>query len=162
MPAAWQCPTSYDWHWMLTQRPVEMTRRGDGRAVEDLDERRDSVEIDDLLDEANPDSFARPGVPGIAAWLGTREHGGSSRLLAAGALQQMHDGTLHLRGVSVRPELRGSGAGTMLSAALTNHALGHGRGSPPWASTANTGALRLFDRLGYQVRHTFTSGEVAP
>lgn len=161
VPDAWHRREAFDWHWMLTDRRVSVD---DGWPVVALDDRRDAVEIDDLLDDANPDSFARPGSPGVAAWMGIRERtAGSSRLVAAGALQQMHDNTLHLRGVTVRPELRGGGAGTTLSAALTNHALKHGSGiATLGVYTTNLAARTIYDRLGYRVRHTFTSGEVGP
>lgn len=161
VPTAWHRRAAFDWHWMLTDRPVGLDRHW---WVVALDERRDAVEIDDLLDEANPGSFARPGSPGVAAWMGIRERtDGTSRVVAAGALQRMHDGTLHLRGVTVRPELRGNGAGTELSAALTNHALEHGSGiATLGVYTTNLAARAIYDRLGYRVRHTFTSGDVGP
>jgi GNAT superfamily N-acetyltransferase len=154
LPPAWHRPASHEWHWMLTTRPA---RRRVSRGVEVLTA-ADAAAVDELLDAANPHSFARPGVPGVAAWLGIRD---GERLLAAGALQRMHDGTLHLRGVGVRPEARGQGLGTALSAALTDHALLHGSGvATLGVYSDNAAALAVYSRLGYRVAVTFTSGEV--
>ncbi len=61
-----------------------------------------------LLDVANPDSFARPGIDGIDAWLGIRAAG---ELVAVGAVLRMADRTGHLRGVSVLPAAARARAG---------------------------------------------------
>jgi GNAT superfamily N-acetyltransferase len=153
-PDAWHRPAPHAWHWMLTRGPVPP--RGPTHPVEEVD---DADAVNALLDAANADSFARPGVPGIVTWLGVRQ---SARLIAVGALERMHDGTLHLRGVTVRTEARGAGVGSAVSAALTEHALAHGAGiATLGVYTDNGTALRIYGRLGYQVKHTFTSGEVA-
>lgn len=161
LPAGWPLAERIEWHWMLTGTAPPDDRRWQ---VDRLDQVRDAVEIDELLDASNVDSFARPGVPGVEVWMGIRERSRhASRLLAAGALQRMHDRTLHVRGVSVLPETRGSGAGTALSVALTRHALAHGSAAATLGVYVdNHVAIRVYTRLGYRVRHTFTSGLVAP
>jgi ribosomal protein S18 acetylase RimI-like enzyme len=161
LPEAWPLAERSEWHWMLTGTPPPDDRSWQ---VDRLDQVRDAVEIDELLDASNADSFARPGVPGVEVWMGIRERSPhASRLLAAGALQRMHDGTLHVRGVGVLPETRGAGAGTALSTALTRHALVHGSGRATLAVYVdNHAAIRVYTRLGYRVRHTFTSGLLAP
>jgi ribosomal protein S18 acetylase RimI-like enzyme len=161
LPQSWVLTSSHSWSWMTTRTEVAA---GDRWRVEILDGIRDAVEIDDLLDAANADSFARPGQPGVEVWMGIRETSRhSSRLLAAGALQRMHDRTLHMRGVSVRPETRGAGAGRALSAALTNHALAHGSAvATLGVYTDNHVAVRMYESLGYRTAYTFTAGDVVP
>jgi ribosomal protein S18 acetylase RimI-like enzyme len=152
----WPRPVTHDWHWMLTQEPVQPDTRWDVSVLGD----EDTAAIDELLDEANPGSFARPGSPGLSAWLGVRD---GDRIIAAGAVQRTHDGTGHLRGVTVLPDLRRKGVGVALSAALTEHALRQGSGTATLGVyTDNAAAIRLYERLGYRVVHTFRSGVVAP
>jgi ribosomal protein S18 acetylase RimI-like enzyme len=160
-PASWVLSSTHLWHWMATTGRVPTGSRW---RVETLDGVRDAVEIDELLDAANVDSLARPGQPGVEVWMGIREMARhASRLLAAGALQRMHDRTLHVRGVSVLPETRGAGAGRALSAALTNYALGHGSTLATLGVYAdNRVAVRLYESMGYRTVHTFISGDVAP
>lgn len=156
-PAAWDWADHHDWHWMVTQTAPEPG----ARRVAHLDEERDASAIHALLDLANPDSFARPGAPGVAVWLGVRDQDGGLR--AVGALQPMHDATLHVRGVAVLPAARGQGIGRDLSAALTRHSLEHGSGvATLGVYTDNEVAVRLYTRLGYRVAHTFRSGVLAP
>ncbi|QNN51458.1 GNAT family N-acetyltransferase [Nocardioides mesophilus] len=157
VPGAWHLTDPHQWHWMTTTTPVAGRET---HPVERLDAAADGAAVDALLDVANADSFARPGAPGIALWLGVRRAG---RLLATGALQRMHDGTLQLRGIAVHPDARGAGLGTALSAALTNHALRDGTGlASLGVYSDNATAVRLYERLGYRVVTTFSSGAVAP
>src|SRR4051794_34907780 len=50
----WPRPETHDWHWMLTQEPVQPDTRWDVSVLGD----EDTAAIDELLDEANPGSFA--------------------------------------------------------------------------------------------------------
>lgn len=160
-PASWVLSSTVQWHWMTTSNRVPAGARW---RVETLDGVRDAVEIDELMDAASSGSFARPGQPGVEVWMGIREMARhASRLLAAGALQRMHDRTLHVRGVSVLPETRGAGAGRALSAALTNYALAHGSAvATLGVYTDNDVAVRMYESMGYRIVHTFRSGDVAP
>ena len=59
------------------------------------------------------------------------------------------------------PAVRGRRLGTTLSAALTRHALQHGSGvATLGVYVDNLPAVRIYERLGYRVVHTFTSGQV--
>ncbi|MCW2843021.1 MAG: mshD 1 [Nocardioides sp.] len=152
VPAAWRHTDHHRWHWMLTRADVPAP----AHAVVLVD---DPTEIDAVLDAANPDSFARPGTPGVECWLGIRDAGSA---VAVGALVRQPDGTGHLRGVTVLPSHAGRGLGSALSAALTRRALATG----PCVSTLgvyvdNAPAIAIYRRLGYQVAHTFASGPVA-
>ena len=149
VPEGWRYERHGHWHWMLTRDPC----RPPADHVVEVD---DDTEVDGLLDSANPDSFARPGTPGVECWLGVREHG---RLVAVGALRREADGTGHLRGVSVLPSHTGRGLGRSVSAALTLRALAGASGvATLGVYVSNAPALAIYHRLGYAVRHTFASG----
>ncbi|QZY28560.1 GNAT family N-acetyltransferase [Nocardioides coralli] len=150
VPAAWRWEPGRPWHWMLT-RDVPAEQDGDPR-VEEL---RDPTEVAALLDREAPDSFARPGTPGVEAWLGVRADG---VLLAAGAVLRQHDGSGHLRAVTVSADARGRGLGRLLSTALTHRALIGPRVSSLGVYADNGPALRIYAGLGYRTCHTLVGG----
>lgn len=152
-PLRWHCPRVRCWDWMWTRTAPPAAPALPTVEVHDPDE------IDAVLDAANPDSFGRPGAPGIDRWLGVRLDG---TLVGVGALERMADGTGHLRGVSVLPEVRGRGVGTAISLGLTADALKDGSGvATLGAYSDNTAALAIYSRLGYRTAHRFRSGAVA-
>ncbi len=156
VPEDWRHERHHRWHWMLTRGPAPNVQH----PVVEVD---DADEINGLLDEANPDSFARPGVKGIEAWLGVRNGTGpaSPGLVAVGALMRQSDGTGHLRGVSVRPAAVGRGLGSAVSAALTVRALATGSGvATLGVYVDNAAAVAMYTRLRYRTAHTFASGPV--
>jgi ribosomal protein S18 acetylase RimI-like enzyme len=150
VPDAWGLLEVRRWHWMLSSTvPAD--------EVPDTVEVDDPDEIDALLDWAAPDSHARPGTPGVEAWLGLRD---GPSLVAVGAVVRQPDGSGHLRAVTVAPHARGRGLGRALSVALTRRALS-GRGIVSLGVYAdNEPALRIYRGLGYEVAHAFTSGPV--
>ena len=152
VPTPWHQDAPHRWHWMLT-------RTAPPAPAVDVEEVTEPNEIGALLDVANPDSFARPGTPGVECWLGIRDGAG---LVAVGALVRQPDGSGHLRGVSVLPDHSGRGLGTSLSAALTRRALASG---PSVCSLGvyvdNAPAVSIYERLGYEKVHTFSSGAVS-
>jgi len=151
VPAAWAFTRRGHWHWMLSDRPCAAP----DAPVEEVE---DTAEVDAVLDAANPDSFARPGSPGTEVWLGIREAG---RLVATGTLTREHDGTGHLRGVTVLPAHAGRGLGRAVSAALTLRAQAGASGiATLGVYVDNAPALAIYRRLGYAVAHTFSSGPV--
>lgn len=151
VPAAWSYEVRGHWHWMRTTTPAPPPA-----PHLSVEEATDDAEVEAVLDVANPGSFARPGTPGIEGWLGVREAG---RLVGVGAIRRDPDGSGHLRAVSVLPEATGRGLGSALSQALTRRAMDR---APHVATlgvyTDNGPALRIYDRLGYRVEHTFRSG----
>jgi len=149
VPDAWRYARHGHWHWMLTREPCEPP-------APPVEEVQDAGEIDDLLDVANPDSFARPGTPGVECWLGVRDHG---RLVGVGALTRQPDGTGHLRGISVLPTHAGRGLGRAVSAGLTLRALASGPGvATLGVYVTNAPAIAIYHRLRYAVVNTFLSG----
>lgn len=150
VPDVWRLDPVRHWHWMLSRTPPPGPSPD---AVEVADPR----EIDVLLDTAAPDSHARPGTPGIEAWLGLRE---GDALLAVGAVVRNPDGSGHLRAVTVVPQARGRGLGRSLSVALTRRALTGPGVASLGVYADNVPAQRIYRGLGYEVVHAFTSGPV--
>ena len=150
VPARWPLAEVRRWHWMLT------TREPSPPTV-DVVEVEDPAEVSALLDVVAPDSHARPGTPGIEAWLGVRDEG---RLVATGGVLRQPDGTGHVRAVAVAQSHRGRGLGRELSRALTRAAMGGSGVCSLGVYVDNEPALRTYRGLGYEVVHTFTSGPV--
>ena len=150
-PAAWQVDPVHQWHWMRT------TRAQGPEAVEVVPV-PDDEEVNRLIDAVAPDSHARPGTPGIEAWLGVRDEG---RLVAVGAALRQPDGTGHVRAVAVAADHRGRGLGRELSRALTRAAMADSGVCSLGVYVDNEPALRTYRSLGYEVVHTFTSGPVS-
>ncbi|WP_062348716.1 GNAT family N-acetyltransferase [Herbidospora yilanensis] len=108
------------------------------------------AEVAAVLAVANPDAYARPGMPGVTRWAGIRDDAG--RLIAVGADAWSAPSVGFVGGVATLPEARGSGlAGAIcrfLTAALLHR---HGRVSL-MADDVNTAALAVYRRLGYTRR----------
>jgi GNAT superfamily N-acetyltransferase len=156
VPPQWHRPAPHRWHWMITSATSALPNSPVGIDVDDV---TDPDEINRVLDRANADSFARPGAAGVEAWLGARRDG---VLLGVGALMRLPDGTGHLRGVGVLPTARGLGVGTAISAALTRRGFANGSTvCTLGVYTDNAVAISMYQRLGYEIVHTFTSGAVA-
>lgn len=64
----------------------------------------------------------------------------------------------HLSAIATRPECRGQGLGTAISAWLTRQLLAEFDLVTLGVYADNPAALRLYDRLGYAADHHFTSG----
>jgi ribosomal protein S18 acetylase RimI-like enzyme len=102
--------------------------------------------INRLLDEALPDSSARPGAPMVRGWYGIREPDGA---LAACAADESHGGVGFLGGIAVAAAHRGRGLGTALTATVTRH-LAAAYGQVALGVMAeNVRALALYRRLGF-------------
>ena len=150
IPAAWALTELRSWHWMLTTQPAAAPEA----AVEVV---TDEAEVAALLDRVSPDSLARPGTPGIEAWLGVRNDGA---LVATGGVLRQPDGTGHVRAVAVDPAHRGRGLGRDVSRAVTRAAMADTGVCSLGVYTDNEPALRIYGDLGYAVAHTFRSGPV--
>lgn len=153
LPEAWRTSSTERWHWMWSRTMPCLPEQ-------QVEEVTSAAEIDAILDEANPDSFARPNTPGVEAWLGVRD---GRRLVGVGALLRQSDGTGHIRGVTILPTYAGGGRGRAISSALTRLALSHGSGIATLSVVAdNEPARAIYDRLGFAVAHSFVSGAPEP
>lgn len=140
LPRRWRPEPVKHWHWMATRTRPDLP----DLPVEEVG---DPDEVNALLDAHAPDAHVRPGSPRVECWLGVRAAGG---LVALGALQRQHDGTGHLRAVTVAADLRGGGIGGGLSAALTRRALDGPSGlATLGVYTDNAPAMAVYRRLSY-------------
>ncbi|HEY3013647.1 MAG TPA: GNAT family N-acetyltransferase [Nocardioides sp.] len=154
LPAGWTLLPAIRWHWMLSSTQTPMTA-----TVTPLDPDHDAAAIDGVLDVAYPDAFRRPGEPGADYWAGVRSADG--RVVAVGALERTGGGTAYLRAVTTLPTHRGRGLGAAVSAHLTNVALTWPNGVATLAvTTANHGARRIYERLGYRTVRTLVGGRL--
>jgi GNAT superfamily N-acetyltransferase len=151
VPDPWRPAELYRWYWMLSTTPPP----DDPVPLERVP---DEDEVSALLDDAAPDSLARPGTPGVESWHGLRERGA---LVAVGALVRQPDGTGHLRAVTVATRWRGRGLGRALSTGLTRLAQAGTGVSSLGVYTHNAPAVAIYAGLGYVPQHTFTAGPVA-
>ena len=170
MPDAWRHLESWSWDWMTVTRDAFAAARATSTAaeaaetapvVEDLGPGAGEAVLA-LLEEGFPDSFARPGTPGVLTWHGVRDPADPARLLAAGALVAQPDGSALLRGVTTHPAVRGHGLAAQVSASLTRTALERAPLAALGVYAHNVPALRVYGRLGYERVHTFVSGPVRP
>jgi len=149
IPVAWPLAEVRQRHWMRTTHLPEPPAV-EVAAVPDH-------EVTGLLDVVAPDSHARPGTPGMEAWLGVRD---AEVLVAVGGVLRQPDGTGHVRAVAVAPDHRGRGLGRELSRALTRAAMADTGVASLGVYVDNEAAVRTYRGLGYDVVHTFTSGPV--
>lgn len=155
VPEGWRHSRHHRWHWMLTGSTPPVP----AYPLAEVDGAEGAAEINAVLDAANPDSFARPGTPGVECWLGVRD---AEALIAVGALIRQPRGAGHLRGVSVLPTHTGLGFGRAVSAGLTLRGLSTGSGVVTLGVFVdNAPAVAIYERLGYVVSHTFASGPLS-
>lgn len=129
------------------------------RDLVDLDDTADAEEIEAFGRAQNPDFEGFPGHGYSSPWLGVRHGEG---LVAVGALHILGSGAPHLAGLVVRRDLRGRGLGAALTAELTRRAVAEHGVATLGVYSANTAAIRLYERLGYAVAHHFHTRELAP
>ena len=118
---------------------------------------RDEPSIQSLLDDAFPNSLARPGLPGVARWWVLRD-GWSISACAADAWSAPGVGLLAGVAVSRRARRRGQ-ARAVVSAGL--EALVNGYGSAGlMVETGNTPARRLYESfaMSYRLLRTAVPG----
>jgi FR47-like protein len=108
--------------------------------------RREWQAADAILGVAYPDSFARPGRPGVRRWAGISDASGKLTSIAADAWST--PGIGFMAGVAVLPEARRSGQGLEICAFVLGALLAaHGRAAL-MVGAADTGSLGLCSRLG--------------
>lgn len=112
-----------------------------------------------LLEVANPRTSAQPGDADVRRWAGV--WGPGRRLDACAADTSGVPGVGHISAIAIRPECRGQGLGTAISAWLTRQLLSEFDLVTLGVYADNPTALRMYDRLGYAADHHCTSGVLA-
>jgi ribosomal protein S18 acetylase RimI-like enzyme len=110
----------------------------------------DVAGVADLLREAFPDSYAKPGAPGVLRWAGVRDQDGKLLATAADAWSVRDVG--FIAGVATHPGARGTGLASALCAFVTNDMLRSHRRVALFADHWNEAALRTYRRLGFTQR----------
>jgi GNAT superfamily N-acetyltransferase len=110
----------------------------------------DQAEIAKLLDEAFPESYARPGRPGARRWAGARDVSGTLLACAADAWSAPHVG--FLAGVSTAEQARGRGMGTAVCSLVLDGLVADHGVAALIVDSWNTAAIRLYRSLGLSWR----------
>ena len=146
-----------DWDWFWTDvAPPSVPGEERVERLVDADD-----EIRALLAVASPRHSAVPGAVGIERWVGVRDPRG--RLLAIAADEPMRPDVPHLASIATHPDVRGTGLGAAVTAALTRQLLVEGHEVVTLGMYAdNVVARRMYLRLGYRCAHEFSSRAVVP
>ncbi|WP_433385605.1 GNAT family N-acetyltransferase [Actinoplanes sp. CA-142083] len=103
-----------------------------------------------LIEQAFPDSYAKPGAPGVERWAGIRGDDGTLLAVAADAWSTAEIGLL--AGVATRPEARGRGLARQLCAFVTNELLAGRERVGLMVDYWNVGALNTYAKLGFDLK----------
>ena len=107
-------------------------------------------EVELLVETSFPNSYARPGVPGVERWAGIRDSAG--RLTAVGALAWCAPTVGFLSGVAVHPGARKQGFGRQVCDFLVTEALKVHGAAALMVNDRDHAALRLYEGMGLQYR----------
>lgn len=153
LPAGYRLddPVDWDFRWTSSVPPMAAGER----LVGWLDSPADDPGVADLLELASPRTSVRPGSTTVRRWAGIRGTGGR---LDACAADTSGAPVGHLSAIATRPECRGQGLGTAISAWLTRQLLAEFDLVTLGVYADNPVGLHLYDLLGYADDHHFTSG----
>lgn len=155
-PPGWQAGRGGTWAFMWTDRADDLPPAPTG--LVELDDSTDAARIEDFGLTHNADFEGFPGRGYSSLWLGVEDAAGE--LAAVGTVHVLGSGAPHLAGIVVRPDLRGTGLGTALTAELTRCAVAAYGVSTLGVYSDNAVALRLYHRLGYAVAHHLHTREL--
>lgn len=130
--------------WMQTGTPAG--RHGGGAWLTASDE----PEVAALLDEAFPDSYARPGLPGVRRWAGVRDRSGALVACAADAWSAPRVG--FLAGVATAERARGRGLGAAVCGHVLDSLVARHGTAALMVDGWNAAAIRLYRGLGLSWR----------
>ncbi|SNY56414.1 GNAT family N-acetyltransferase [Paractinoplanes atraurantiacus] len=107
-------------------------------------------EVTALLDEASPETYARPGGSGVARWAGVRDADGTLLAVAADAWSSGRVG--FLAGVATAERARGRGLAAALCAFVTRELLVGRDRVALFVDHWNSAALATYKKLGFALR----------
>ncbi len=104
----------------------------------------------ELVKLTEPGPFG-PRTIEMGTYIGLKVDG---KLVAMGGERLKPDGYVALSGICTHPDYRGKGYASAITGALTNKVLERGKKPFLYVALKNTGAFRLYEKLGYSVRRT--------
>ncbi|MCY1142361.1 GNAT family N-acetyltransferase [Actinoplanes sp. Pm04-4] len=129
--------------WMETSA-APVGGKGEWLAEDDL------PEVAALLEKDFPDSYARPGAPGVTRWAGQRDEAGALAAVAADAWSSPRIGLL--AGVATRADQRGRGRAATLCAFLVGELLTGRERVALLADYWNAAAVATYRKLGFDLK----------
>jgi GNAT superfamily N-acetyltransferase len=140
-----------DWElrWSESSPPV---MAGESRVVTLDDDSADQINA--VLDAALPAAHTRPGGDRARQWFGIRADDGDILAVAADCTS---GGVGRINSIAVRPDRHGQGLGGALTAAVTRRLRAENEFVQLGVMDSNTGAQRLYARLGFTRVHRMTS-----
>nr|WP_308129191.1 GNAT family N-acetyltransferase [Actinoplanes polyasparticus] len=110
----------------------------------------DLPEVEALLEKDFPDSYARPGAPGVTRWAGQRDEAGALAVVAADAWSSPRIGLMG--GVATRSDQRGRGRAATLCAFVTGELLTGRYRVALLADYWNVAAVATYRKLGFALK----------
>lgn len=114
----------------------------------------DVPEMLDLVARTQPGPFA-PRTHELGRYVGVRRDG---RLVAMAGERLQPDGWTEISAVCTDPAFRGQGLATRLVLDVAHHVRTRGERALLHAATTNTGAIRIYERLGFDLRRRTAFG----